>query len=134
MTPELYEKVAPVLTVHSRRRVPNDLTAPALVSAALRRQRLDGQGGEAAGEEAAEAEDGEEDVELDDELDDEAPQRGLRSRQGLYAIQAEAETAGGARFVRQAVLRLTGNPNLPFQILAWTQGRRSPPEAEPEER
>ena len=50
---------------------------------------------------------------------------GLRSRLNLYAVHAEGRTTSGAVFARDAVFRLTGDPDIPFQLLEWRQGKRS---------
>ena len=117
MTAQLYRLVAPSLTVYSRQRRPNPTTAPPLVAAALEGKTLDDSGDD----ESLQVENG-------DEIDSDnagAPTiSGLRSRISLYAIHSEGRTASGAMFARDAVLRLTGDPNNPFQILEWHQGER----------
>ena len=42
----------------------------------------------------------------------------------IVTIRAEAETEGGAVFVREAVVALTPGARKPFHILTWEQGRR----------
>lgn len=98
MTRELYERLAPAITVYSRREV-DPQAAPPLVVAALRRA-------------------------MPDALDRPAPARGGLAPQGQSPPQtvrviAEATTAGGGRFVREVVLRGTGNGAQPYRILAW---------------
>ena len=55
----------------------------------------------------------------------------IRSREQVFAVRAAARTASGAVFVREAVVRLTVGRTPPFQILAWKQGKRLPEAAEP---
>src|SRR5262249_46140708 len=43
------------------------------------------------------------------------------------AIEADAVTASGARFVREAVVVLTGTPLRPFRYAAWRQGEERAP-------
>ena len=42
---------------------------------------------------------------------------------GAYTVRARVRTAKGAVFVRDAVIRLTGDTKKPFWIHAWRQGR-----------
>ncbi len=119
MTPGLYEKVAPALTVHSRRPGIDPETAPREVLQAL------------PGVVAAEVE-----AFLADRAS--APEGGAivarsltgaesfmsRSRKRVYSLRAEAQTASGAVFVREAVVQLTRAPRSPYRFLAWTRGNR----------
>jgi hypothetical protein len=41
------------------------------------------------------------------------------SETDTYAIRAEAVLAGGARFVREAVVILTGDRRQPYTVQAW---------------
>ncbi len=104
----LYDRVSAVVTVHSRQRKPQAATAPPAVLAAL-------SGG------TVEPED-------EDEAEPAAPstlgQAGARSRIRVYGIHAEARSASGALFTREAVVRLAARPERPFEILAWRRGRR----------
>jgi general secretion pathway protein K len=43
------------------------------------------------------------------------------ARVDVVTILADARTSGGGRFVREAVLRRSGEPGDPFQILDWRQ-------------
>jgi general secretion pathway protein K len=111
----LYEQVAPAVTVYSRRRSVNTATAPAQVLRSLpgmneakvrallqeREQSLT-----AATEGRSSARAG----------------ASPRSRIGVYTIHAEARTAGGATFGREAVARITGESDQPFLFLAWRHG------------
>lgn len=121
MTPELFDTVAPALTVYARQRAPHALTAPALVQAALAGQVL------AQAEEAEDAEAGASDTppeltEWPQPLGESAPV--ARSRAGVFSIHAEARSDGGAVFARDAVIRLGTGEDLPFALEGWWQGRR----------
>lgn len=132
MTPELYEQVWPALTVHARLRRPFELTAPPLVQAALLGQTLEA-GSEGAQEEPIPLEASGAAMALADDSGDEASaadQTGTqgalapRSRARAFAIHAEAKTLSGANFARDAVVRIATGGELPYEILAWGQGRR----------
>ncbi len=111
MTTEVYELVAPALTVHSRRRRVNRDSAPPLVLAALlgldAEQRLSSRrslGNLLAG-----------------------PSGLARSRIGIYTIRAEARANRGAVFVREAVITLEGDPGRLYRVLEWRRGRLAAP-------
>ncbi len=46
----------------------------------------------------------------------------LPSREIMYGVSAEARTAAGGIFVREAVIELSGNRERPFQIHEWRRG------------
>jgi hypothetical protein len=46
----------------------------------------------------------------------------IPSREVMYTVRAEAKTAGGGLFVREAVVELTGEPDRPFRVHAWRRG------------
>ncbi len=120
MSAQLYKRAAPSLTVHTRQRAPNAATAPPLVVAALSGQTLGGS--QEAVEESSEPQASGGTV---SDNGDGPAALGLRSRLNLYAIHAEGRTKGGAVFARDAVVRLTGDPNAPFQLLQWREAQRS---------
>jgi len=134
MTRDLYDKVAPVLTVYSRESVPADDTAPPLVLAALFDNL--GEEGEGLEEELG-------DIPLpeleESDLDEEAleaitdkPQviregpgaLDARSNLGIYSVHAEGRTAGGAVYALDAVLQLTSDGQQPYRFFAWHRGNR----------
>lgn len=121
MTPALYRRVAPVLTVHTRGRRPNEATAPPLVVAALRGRVMDE--GEASGD-AAMLMDQATGAAGSEAAPEERELGGLRSRLGLYEIHAEGRTGDGAVFARTAVVLLTRGGRAPFRILSWRRGER----------
>jgi general secretion pathway protein K len=46
----------------------------------------------------------------------------LPSREAVFTVRSEGRTAGGGRFVREAVIELDGSPERPFLVHAWRQG------------
>ncbi len=129
MTREIYQLVAPAVTVYARRRRPFTATASELVKAAM-----EGGLGDAAGREASpnlEIEDEEDDsdvISLEDLSD--VPQiiekgpSAARSRVPIYTIHAEGRSAGGAVFALDAVTRLTRDAEQPYIFLGWKRGAR----------
>lgn len=134
MTPDLYEAVAPALTVHARQRLPHEPTAPALVKAAMAGETpsglgIPGEGGELQSETPdgfnAEAivprappvngiEDGEGEAEIV-----------ARSRVNVFTVHAEARIEPGAVFAREAVVEIGTAAEPPYDIWAWRQGSRT---------
>jgi general secretion pathway protein K len=101
MTREIYERAAPYLSVYSRRQV-EPLSASPLVVEVLRRVAPEA----LARLRAAQA------------ADAGAP-RLIRPR--IVAVTAEASTAGGGVFIREAILQRFARPQQPFRILEWRQ-------------
>jgi len=100
MTPELYARVAPFVTVYSPRRDVNLATAPPAVLSALPYLSPD---------------------RVRTILDQRAARSGADRRFRVIAVTVtvEASTAGGGRVVRQAVLRRSGSSGRPFDIVRW---------------
>jgi general secretion pathway protein K len=120
MSAQLYKLVAPSLTVHTQRRTPNRATAPPLVAAALAGKTLDGSRKDDSESLEAQA--------IGDAVPDDGDEpavSGLRSRLDLYAIHVEGRTTSGAIFARYAVLRVTEDPDTPFELLDWRQAKRT---------
>ncbi|MDJ0951186.1 MAG: type II secretion system protein GspK [Alphaproteobacteria bacterium] len=127
MTPELYARVAPAVTVYSGEDLVNPLTAPAAVLRALpgpdaadvddflqarqayvdARSSADRPAGDVDTAPLAEAE-----GYFEPELDS-----------NVFTIRAEARTGTGAVFVREAVVDIEVLEDRPFGIFAWRQGR-----------
>ena len=131
MTREIYERVAPALTVYSGRRGIDPQVAPREALMAL--QGIGPEQVEAfLADRAAGAEGTTENL-----LGAEAQE--TRSRQRIFTIRAEAHTESGAVFVREATIALIGarnralpNAQNPSRFLAWKQGSRAKaPEPEP---
>ncbi len=113
MTAEIYERVAPALTLYAGRRPPHEPTAPPEVTAFygigdLLRARQEAEG-----------------TPQPEEPRDEAADRAAPTRSGVpvFTIHAEARLPGGALSAREAIVRLSGNPQAPYQILSLKQGR-----------
>jgi general secretion pathway protein K len=49
------------------------------------------------------------------------------SREVMYMVRVEARTAGGGLFVREAVVELTGEPDRPFSVHVWRRGSLAGP-------
>ncbi len=131
MSPPLFALVAPAVTVHSRKPLPNDKTASPLVAAALAGQLFEVSGDlatPATGDLATPATGTPSQQFEADVLDPNAPNQGsdaLRSRISMYAVHAEGRAVSGAIYVRDAILRLRGGSGAPYLILSWQQGRRT---------
>jgi general secretion pathway protein K len=103
MTPELFSRTRPLLTVWGHRPEPDtDLAPLALVQAlgGLDEQRARGV------------------MAL-------RPERPGFSASRSFGIRAVATTAAGGVFVREAVVRLTREPRHPVQVLLWRQGEEA---------
>lgn len=111
MTPELYSAVEPLITVHSRQRGVDPDVAQAAVLAVLGAASVAADTTEPPAQTAPRAT-------RTDRRRDRAS-----SRQRAFTITAEARTAGGGVFVRQAVIELTGNRDRPIDIRQWDQAR-----------
>jgi hypothetical protein len=49
----------------------------------------------------------------------------VRARGRAFRIRAEAQTADGAHFVREAVVRLRTQSGKPFEVMWWGRGARA---------
>jgi len=58
----------------------------------------------------------------DDEVLEQIDLFWLPSREAVFTIRADAQTQGGGRFVREAVIELDGSPDQPFLVYTWRQG------------
>jgi general secretion pathway protein K len=103
MTTALYERLAPLLTVYSRREEVDMMTAPREVLLSLL--------GSSTGEEVLAARQASPNM------------AGADTKVGIYRIRAEASTGSGALFVREAVVAVLGAPSQPFQIYDWRRGK-----------
>ena len=111
VTPALYARVAPALTVHSRRGNVRRETAPPLVLEAL------------LGPDALELETMERGEESGGAPATGSAASAARARSNILTIRSEARTQAGAVFVREAVVRLSGGVRRPLRFVAWKQGR-----------
>jgi general secretion pathway protein K len=117
MTPDLYRRMRPYVTVFSGAEAVDPLHASRVVLAAIpgmTEQLIE-----------AYAQAGPDDDPLasvtDDSVFDIEPYL-IPSRQIMYAVRAEARSRGGGLFVREAVIELTGDPGRPFRVHAWGRG------------
>ncbi len=117
MTPELYRRMRPYITIFSGAEAVDPLHASRLVLASI--PGMNDQLIEAF----AKAEPSDDPLASinDDRVFDIEPYLSP-SREDMYTIRAEAKTAGGGLFVREAVIELTGAPRQPFQVFAWRRG------------
>jgi len=127
VTPALYAKVAGVLTVHSRQRGVNSLTASRNVLLAI----------PGATPEAVDAYVTTRDEALLNNLPVQPfpPAAAFGAGAGaVWRVRAEAFDADGVTFVREAVVRATADPRRPYYALLWSEGERPapPPPAAPE--
>ncbi len=137
MTAELFDRIAPALTIHSRSRRVNRKTASPLVLQAL--TGVDPSAAEAPSSNPV-ADPGTDpggpavrDLGAGDPLEPGGPAGARQGRFRAVTIRAEAHTPAGAVFVRRAVVRLTRGRGRPFRIEAWKQGRLAPrPEIRPD--
>jgi general secretion pathway protein K len=113
MTREVYDRVAPYVTAHSPGRI-DPTKAPPLVRQVLRRVQS---------------------TQPDQMLAARRDNAGAAlSRPRIVTVLAEAATAAGGMFFRDAVIQRTGHREQPFQILEWRQRWRAPsaaPASEP---
>ena len=116
MTREIYDAVAPAITVHTRSRGIDPVSAPPLALAAL--PAVDG----GAAEALAVQREGRTQEDLRGLLGD-SPYL-VPSRIPMVTLRAEATTAGGAVFIREAVVAFTPRLRQPYHVLVWEQGRR----------
>lgn len=100
MTRTVYDAVAPAVTVYSRAKSIDPETAPAEALAAL--QAVGPVQPDASGDNP----------------------NFVTNAVPIFTIRAEAETEGGAVFIREAVVELTPGARNPFRILTWEQGKR----------
>jgi general secretion pathway protein K len=130
MTREIYERVAPAVTVYSGRRGIDPEVAPREALMALQ-----GIGPEQVESFLTARAEGTAENLLG------AAGRETASRERFFTIRAEAHTESGAVFVREATIELIGarnralpNSQDPARFLAWKQGSRAKaPEPEPSE-
>ncbi len=117
MTPALYERMRPYVTVFSGAEAVDPLRASRLVLAAI-----PGMTDQLIAAFAKAGPDDDPTSNLDDETLTEIEPYLIPSREVMYTILAEARTVGGGVFVREAVVELTGGPPRPFLIHAWRRG------------
>lgn len=120
MTPELYALVAPYVTVWSGSPVPDPRTAsrPVLLTfPGADPVRID----EWIAVRAARGPN----APIPPELTSSAMMMKSNLARPIVMIRSEAGTRAGARFTRDAVVAVTGNPNDPVRVLAWEPDRET---------
>jgi len=106
MNRAIYEAIAPDVTTHSGQSEVNPSTAPDLVLRTIPNLTIR-----------------ERDQIMSARSERVPPQL---SQIDVVTVLADARTRGGGRFVREALLRRSGEPGNPFQILDWRQTWQSP--------
>jgi general secretion pathway protein K len=115
VTPELFRRVAPLITVHSRQRGVDPDVAPSDVLAVLSVVDDPATASASPPETSGRA--------PDRQLRGQVRQSQSTSRERAFTIKAEARTTGGGVFVRQAIVELTGNRDQPITVHQWEQAR-----------
>lgn len=114
--PEIYERIAGALTVHSRAPGVNAVFSPGAVLRALPGAQSDEVDAYLAAREA--------DRQAGAPVQAFPPAAAFSGAStGVYNLQSLARLADGTKFVRVAVARLTGDPKHPVAYLDWKEGR-----------
>lgn len=110
MTPALYAKVEPYITVHSGRAAPDPAFAPAVV--------LDAMGQDGKAMVAARS------APVAGNLNPMEAGRLVASGSGTYSIESRARLPDGRESVLRAVVRVGGNavPGMAYTVLRWEEG------------
>jgi len=109
ITPTLFERIRPAITVYSPGRGFDPRVAPPTVLAAILDDGAQAKAYLEARRDGAPMPD--------------LPKTSIRSsRPYAFTIRATAKSANGARFTREAVVRLAGRSGRPFSLLAWRRG------------
>ncbi len=119
VTPELYRRVAPLLTVYSKKRTVNPRIAPPGLLPVI-----PGMGEAERDALLAARPEGEETLGTATAEETEARRPFATLSNQVYMVTAEARLESGARFVREAIVRFTGDPERPYLFHAWRQGER----------
>lgn len=120
MTPEIYAKAQPALTVYSGQAGIDFNTAPRQALLALPGVGVD----DVETFLAARAVDDTTAITLFESIGDIRRFRGTANR-SLFTIRALARTASGASFVREAVVQLRKGTRNPFEIRVWRRGAKA---------
>lgn len=99
MSPELYRDLAPLVTVYGHRSEADPALAPEPVLLAIRH-------GDAEGVRTILAA---------------RPKRPAFSESRIFGIRSIGRAERGATFIRETMIRITRDPERPFQVFAWTQ-------------
>lgn len=119
MSPQLYFRLAPHLTVHTRQQGINPVAASREVLLSipgLSEEQVDAY---LAARQTA--------IELGLPPPPLAvPQNFLAGDSQVVSIRAQATMQEGIGFIREAVMRMGGNPRRPYAVLRWTEGAEKP--------
>ena len=117
MTPQLYRRMRPYITIFSGAQAVDPTRASRVVLAAIpgMTDRLIEAYSKAGSQ-------GDPLANINDDSLFEIEPYLMPSREVMYTVRAEAKTAGGGLFVREAVFELIGQPDQPFRIHAWRRG------------
>ena len=119
VTAELYARVSPVLTVYTTKRGVDLRAAPGRVLNSVMKGNKDAVAAFLEARRQADTQ------ALNASMQNFGISRRFvsSSSKSVFTIRASVETDAGARFVREAVVRLARNRAQPFTILAWRRGR-----------
>jgi general secretion pathway protein K len=118
MTPELYERVRPHVTVYAG----SDGVDPTRATRTVL-EALPGITPEVVAR-LLEVEPGEDPLETieDDAVLEQIDLYWLPSREAVFTVRAVGRTPGGGLFIREALIELDGSPERPFLVYVWRQG------------
>jgi general secretion pathway protein K len=128
VTQEIYDTVAPALSVRARQRRPHEPTASPLVKAALAGEVLDREPPEDSSLNPEPSSSDITPIEPPVPGAEQAAEEGgapARSRINTFTIHAEGRMDTGSVFVRTAVAEIGTGDDLPFEFWAWKQGKRT---------
>jgi general secretion pathway protein K len=124
VTPALFARLAPLITVHSNQPGINPLTASREVLLALPNATAEAVDQYIA--QRAEA------IAANLPVPPFPPAQGFATGPSpVWRIRAEVRMPDGVTFVREAVVRATADPRRPYYALLWSEGDRPPPAAPP---
>jgi general secretion pathway protein K len=127
MPPELQSRIADAITVYTGEARPRPGSASPLVLAAIQGRPLDEAEGDPANEPANEAQNpttAEPQVIGDSPVVLNAPAEPMTAFSGLLHIKAEAVSAGGSHFAREAVVALERRKVFAYRLRLWRRGAR----------
>ncbi len=124
MPPQLYRQIAPAITVYTGQPRPRaEVASPLVVAATEGRVIADADGGSGGGAISVEVESAEP---LGDSPEAMGEPGEVQARvSGLLRIEAEALSAGGSYFAREAVVALSGRGLPPYRLRLWRRGART---------
>lgn len=119
ITPALFAKIKPTLTVYSRQRDVNlRVATPTVLSAIINDEAQT----KAYLEERSDGANGAPALDLPKDFTASSSRNSSSSRNATVTIRATAKTANGATFTREAVVRPVTRRGHPYTILAWRRG------------